>query len=111
VGPGRRLRRRRRAAPAPTRSFNGSNIGELIDVTANGDRTRLTRNIANIAMDLDDVERIGLRVLGGTDTTTVHDLKGTDAESVDVNLALIDGTTDPVPDTVVVEGTESREPR
>ena len=37
--------------------FNGSNIGENIDVSANGSRVRLTRNVAAITMDLDGVER------------------------------------------------------
>ncbi|HEU0235535.1 MAG TPA: calcium-binding protein [Candidatus Limnocylindrales bacterium] len=90
-------------------AFNGSNIGELIDVSANAGRTRLTRNIANIVMDLDGLERLGVRVLGGTDTVTVGDLGGTGVGDVDVDLALTGGATDPVPDTVVVNGTEHRD--
>ena len=39
--------------------FNGSNIGELIAVVPNGERVRLTRNIASIVMDLDSVEGRG----------------------------------------------------
>ena len=38
--------------------FNGSNIGENIDVSANGSRVRLTRNVAAITMDLDGIERV-----------------------------------------------------
>jgi hypothetical protein len=90
-------------------AFNGSNIGEIFDVSANGDRVRFTRNVASIVMDLDDVERIALRALGGTDVTTVNDLGGTDMEDVDVDLRLIDGSSDPQPDTVVVGGTEKRD--
>ena len=66
--------------------FNGSNTGEIIDVSANGPRVRFTRNIANIVMDLGDVERINVRALGGADSVAVNDLTGTDAESVDVDL-------------------------
>ena len=40
-----------------TMLFNGSNIGEIFELSANGGRVRFTRNIAAIAMDLDDVER------------------------------------------------------
>jgi Ca2+-binding RTX toxin-like protein len=90
-------------------AFNGSNIGEIFDVSANGDRVRFTRDIANIAMDLAGVERIGLRALGGSDTATVNDLTGTDMDAVDVDLSLSDGTSDPQPDTVVVNGTEERD--
>ena len=31
--------------------FNGSNAGENIDVSANGSRVRLFRDVANITMD------------------------------------------------------------
>jgi predicted ester cyclase len=90
-------------------AFNGSNIGEIFDVSANGDRVRFTRNVANIVMDIDDVERIGLRALGGSDTTTVNDVSGTDMDEVDVDLSLVGGGSDPQPDTVVVGGTEKRD--
>jgi Ca2+-binding RTX toxin-like protein len=36
--------------------FNGANIAEIFDVSANGSRVRFTRNIATVTMDLDDVE-------------------------------------------------------
>ncbi|HET6546998.1 MAG TPA: calcium-binding protein, partial [Solirubrobacter sp.] len=85
--------------------FNGSNIGELIDVTANGDRTRLTRNIAGVAMDLASVEAVGVRAFAGTDQLTVGDLAGTATKTVDADLSALGGP-DGVPDTVVVDGTE-----
>ena len=37
-------------------------------------------------MDLNDVERIDLNALGGTDTTTVNDLSGTDLVAIDIDL-------------------------
>src|SRR4029434_8208379 len=61
-----------------TMIFNGANIAERIEVSANGGRVRFTRDIANIVMDLDDVERIDFNALGGADTITVNDLNGTD---------------------------------
>ena len=39
--------------------FNGANIAEQIDISANGDR--FTRDVAGITMDLNDVEHIALR--------------------------------------------------
>jgi Ca2+-binding RTX toxin-like protein len=41
-----------------TMRFNGANIAELFDVSANGGRVRFTRNVGNIVMDVNDVERI-----------------------------------------------------
>ena len=51
-------------------AFNGSNIGENMDVSANGGRVRFTRNVGNITMDLDDVESIVAKTLGGADNVT-----------------------------------------
>ena len=51
-----------RARPAWTRSyFNGANIAENIDISANGGRVLFFRDIANVTMDLDDVELINSR--------------------------------------------------
>jgi hypothetical protein len=86
--------------------FNGSNIGEQINVLANGPRVRFTRNVAAIAMDLDGLERIAFRALGGADTVTVGDLRGTDAKSVDVNLNGFDGSGDGAADSVDALGTD-----
>jgi hypothetical protein len=36
--------------------FNGANIAEQIDISANGGRVRFTRDIASVTMDLNDVE-------------------------------------------------------
>ena len=69
-----------------TMLFNGANIGEAFNVFANGGRAFFTRNIANITMDLNDVERIDLRTLGGTDNVVVNDLSATDVGEVVVDL-------------------------
>ena len=48
--------------------FNGSNVGEDITVSADVDRhVRITRNVANITMDLANIETFALRTLGGAD--------------------------------------------
>jgi Ca2+-binding RTX toxin-like protein len=90
-----------------TMLFNGANIAEKIDVSANGGRVRFTRDIANITMDLNDVERINFNALGGVDTITVNDLSGTDVNEINLNLAatLAGGAGDGAVDTVIVAGT------
>jgi Ca2+-binding RTX toxin-like protein len=90
-----------------TMQFNGANIAEAIDVSANGGRVRFTRNIAAVVMDTNDVERINFSALGGADLMTVNDLSGTDVHEVNFNLAATLGGTagDGSPDTVVVNAT------
>ena len=39
--------------------FNGSSVGEAVDVSAAGGRVRFSRDIANVVTDLDGVEHIG----------------------------------------------------
>ena len=67
--------------------FNGSNIGEIMEISANGGRARLTRDVGTITMDLNDIERIQLNALGGADKITVANLAATDVKQVDINLA------------------------
>ena len=67
--------------------FNGAAGNEIMAATANGGRVLFTRNLGPIVMDLDEIEVIDVRALGGTDTVTVNDLTGTDVERVDVDLA------------------------
>ena len=85
--------------------FNGSNAGEIMDVSANGGRVRFTRNVANIVMDLDDVENIVAKTFGGADNVTVNDLSGTDVVDVVADLAAIGGGDDAQPDNVITLGT------
>ena len=71
--------------------FNGANINETIDISANGGRARFTRDVANITMDLDNVEQIQFNALGGADNITVNDLAGTDVTQVAIDLAATPG--------------------
>jgi Ca2+-binding RTX toxin-like protein len=87
-----------------TMLFNGANVSENIDIAANGGRVRFFRNIANVVMDLNDVERIDFNALGGADTIVVNDLSGTDVTEVNVNLAAVGGAGDGAADTVTVNG-------
>ena len=92
---------------ADTLVFNGFGANEVMAATASGDRVLFTRVQGPIVMDLDDVEVIDVRPLGGTDTVTVNDVTGTDLARVDVDLAAALGasTSDAQADTVTVTGT------
>jgi Ca2+-binding RTX toxin-like protein len=81
--------------------FNGANISENIDISANGSRARLTRNVASIVMDLNGVENIQVNALGGADNITINDLTGTNVSQVNLDLGGNDGQAD----TVVINAT------
>ncbi len=67
--------------------FNGANIAEEINISANGGRVTFTRNVAAVVMDNNDVEHITFNALGGADNILINDLSGTDVTEVNVNLA------------------------
>jgi Ca2+-binding RTX toxin-like protein len=90
-------------------AFFGSNAGEIMEVAANAGRIRFTRNIANIVLDADDVERLTVNTLGAVDTVTVGDLTGTNLRDVDVDLASSTATGDGQADTVIVNGRDRRD--
>jgi Ca2+-binding RTX toxin-like protein len=92
-----------------TLEFNGANIAERIDISANGGRVRFTRDIANVTMDLNDVEKIFFKALGGIDRITVNDLSGTDIQQVAIDLQASGGGGDGQPDTVTVNGTSGND--
>jgi Ca2+-binding RTX toxin-like protein len=86
-----------------TMLFNGANVAENIDISANGGRVIFFRNVANVVMDLNDVEGIDFNALGGADTIVVNDLSGTDV--VEINLNLTEAANVAGADTVIVQGT------
>ncbi|WP_027520187.1 calcium-binding protein [Bradyrhizobium sp. WSM1417] len=94
-------------AGTDTLVFNGANINENIDISANGSRVRMFRDVGNVTMDLGGVEHIQLATLGGTDTVNVGDLTGTDTKQVAIDLSgmLGSGQGDGLADTVNVNGT------
>jgi Ca2+-binding RTX toxin-like protein len=84
-----------------TMLFNGANVAENIDISANGGRVRFFRNVANVVMDTNDLEVINFNALGGADAVVVNDLAGTEVTDVQLNLGGGDGAAD----TVTVNGT------
>lgn len=92
-----------------TMVFNGSGGNEIMTASAAFGRVSFTRNLGNIVMDLDGVEAIDVRALGGTDAITVTNVAGTDLKRVDVDLAAAIGgsTADGQADTVTVAGAKA----
>ena len=88
--------------------FNGSVTSEMFELSANGNRLRLTRNLGNIVMDVNDVERVDLNASNGIDVVTVNDLTSTDVTTLNVSLeAGVGGAGDGLADTVIVNGRQS----
>ena len=88
--------------------FFGSNASENINIVANGGRALFLRDVANVTMDLNDVETIEFRALGGADNIVVGDLSGTDVTSIDIDLRGPNGGGDGAADTVTVNAHQRR---
>jgi Ca2+-binding RTX toxin-like protein len=90
--------------------FNASAASETIDVSPNGGRVLLARNIGQSTTDFDGIEQLALRMLGGADVVNLGDLSGTALSNVSADLSSFDGVTpDGQLDTVVVRGTQRRD--
>jgi Ca2+-binding RTX toxin-like protein len=87
--------------------FNGANVAEKFDLSANGTRVRFTRDVGGVVMDLNGIEGFNLNALGGIDQTTVNDLTGTGLTKVNVDQGAVPGAAggDGAADTVIVNGT------
>jgi hypothetical protein len=87
-----------------TLQFNGANVNEKIDLSANGSRLRLFRDVGNVTMDVNGVEQVNVAALGGADSLTLNDLSGTDVTDVNLDLSGTPGSGmgDSQADTVIV---------
>ena len=94
---------------ADTLLFNGAAAAESFDVSANGGRVRFFRAQGAITMDLNDVEFIDVRALGGADSAVLNDTTGTDLKRVGLDLegAIGGGAGDGAADSVTVNGTNN----
>ena len=94
-------------AGTDTLVFNGANANENIDISANGQRVRMFRDVGNVTMDLGGIEHLQVVTLGGTDTVNVGDLSGTGVTQVAIDLSATPGSGqgDGQVDTVNVNGT------
>jgi Ca2+-binding RTX toxin-like protein len=80
-----------------------SAVDETIEISANGDRVRFSRDVDNAALDLHGVEGIILGTFADADNITIDDVSGTDLAlgGITIDLGVADGS----PDTVTVNGT------
>src|SRR5262249_43859297 len=92
---------------ADTMLFFGANVDEKIDISANGGRVTFFRDIASVTMDLDDVEAIDVRALGGADTIVVGDLSSTDVTRIDLDLRGPNRGGDPAAHPATLNGTQA----
>lgn len=70
-----------------TMQFEGSDVSENFDISAFGDRVRVSRDVDNATADLNDMERVDVRARGGSDTIVLNDLTGTDTKEVRLDLS------------------------
>src|SRR6202012_5709272 len=75
-----------------TLQFNGANVAEKIDISANGSRALFTGHVGNVTMDLNSIERIAFTARGGADTITVDNLAGTGVKQVALDLSATPGS-------------------
>jgi Ca2+-binding RTX toxin-like protein len=96
---------------ADTLLFNGGNVAEGFDLSANGTRLHLTRNVGTVVMDCGGVEAVQENALGGADTTVVNDLTATEVKDVRIDLAGTPGgdAGDGDVDSVLVIGTSQND--
>jgi hypothetical protein len=87
--------------------FHGSNIGEMMNLFANGSHAEFVRDVAAVDEDMNNFEEFDLTTLGGPDQVTINDLTGTSIREVRVDLSGSDGMGDQQPDVVTVNGTDA----
>lgn len=74
--------------------FVGSAADEFFELTAQGTRFELTRNLGPIDMDVADVEEVSLFTLGGVDDVRVNNLSATSVRLLHIDVGLGDGAAD-----------------
>jgi Ca2+-binding RTX toxin-like protein len=84
----------------------GSNLDDSFVVSANGARTKLDA-LDGTSLDVNDVEIVEIRALGGVDSVVIGNLAGTDVTAIAVDLAATAGgkSADTKADIVSVLGT------
>src|SRR5262249_352798 len=92
-----------------TLEFDGSNLAESFDLSANGDRARLTRDVGGIAIDLKRTEDVNPAALGGADTITIDDQSTTGLNTVNVDLNGPADIGDDQADVVIINGTSGND--
>jgi Ca2+-binding RTX toxin-like protein len=78
-----------------TLRFNTANVSENISILDFGGHATVTRDVAGVTLDTDNVEKVSFGGPGGgADHYFVSDLSGTDVKEVDIDFGAPDGVTD-----------------
>jgi Ca2+-binding RTX toxin-like protein len=98
-------------AGSDTLDFRGSNVAESLRLSPVGAHARLTRNVTSVLLDLDTVEQVNLRTLGGADTIVIDEMSATAVGGVTLDLSDQAGGGDAQVDTVtasvIVDGAQA----
>jgi Ca2+-binding RTX toxin-like protein len=86
-------------------TFNGSDAAELVALSADGPRLRVTRDLDSAVTELGSIEELNTSLRAGPDTLRVGDLSRTSMELVHANLGAGFPTGDGALDTIEVDGT------
>jgi hypothetical protein len=89
-----------------TLALDGTNADDTFDVSAAGDRVKISRGWGREPIELDDVDRLDLLAGDGRDSVTVGDLDATDVFDADIELGPGDGAEDGEADRLTVDGSE-----
>ena len=86
--------------------FNGLNVNEIGNISSQDGRLAVVRNIGPLFIDADDLEEVLFNAFGGADNIRIHDLTGSDVQTVTIDLSGEEapGLGDQQPDRVIVEG-------
>ena len=83
--------------------FNGFANAETFTLTAkDGGGALLTRDLGNIAMNLDSIEKVTINAFAGADNIHINDPSGSGVSQIDVNLGL-NGAGDGASDTIFID--------
>jgi Ca2+-binding RTX toxin-like protein len=85
-----------------TMNVHGSADAETFDLSANGSRFRLTRDVENVKLDVDGVEQVAVSVGNGGDNIVLNDLTGTAVTALKFTLS---GLLQLDADHVIINGT------
>ena len=86
-------------------SFNGADVPEVVALSADGRRLRISRDLDSTVTDLGNVEEVNTVPRGGADTLRIGDLSRTPVSLVHANMAAGGSTGDGAADTIEVNGT------
>jgi Ca2+-binding RTX toxin-like protein len=88
--------------------LNGDEGNEILDLSANGARLRLSRNVGNVVLDVAGIETVQAHMLGGVDVVTVNNLSNTGVLGVNIDLSATPGSGfgDGQADAVIINATD-----